>query len=150
MGIFDPAPSTKDSEVADIWLLASKELIGCFVQKLMDVNTVDDVTCCINSFRPELSWCLLLVEHCSSHLNEGSVLALYNAILLRCVWSRKLMSDSHCIQIKIKPGVLEFSVVITSDILDLDTIVVHFSIGESSEDILYFSLVENYVHPCVS
>ena len=44
MGILDPAPSTKYSEVADIWLLASKELIGCFVQKLMDVNTVDDVT----------------------------------------------------------------------------------------------------------
>ena len=97
MGILDPAPSSKYSEVADIWLLASKELIGCFVQKLMDVNTVDDVTCNINSFRPELSWCLLLVEHCSSHLNEGSVLALYNAILLRCIWSRKLMSDSHCI-----------------------------------------------------
>ena len=56
MGILDPTSSTEDSEVADIWLLASKELIGCFVQKLMNVNTVDDVTCCINSFRPELSW----------------------------------------------------------------------------------------------
>ena len=150
MGILDLAPSTKDSEVVDIWLLASKELIGCFAQKLVDVNTVDDVTCCINSFRPELSWCLVLVEHCSSHLNEGSVLALYNAILLRCVWRRKLMSDSHCIQIKIKPGVLEFSAVVTSDMLDLDAIIVHGSIGEASEDILHFSLVENYVHPCIS
>ena len=81
MRILDPAPSSK-SEVADIWLLASKGLKGCFVQILMDVNTVDDVTCCINSFRPELSWCLVLIEHCSSHLNEGSVLTLYNAILL--------------------------------------------------------------------
>ena len=60
------------------------------------------------------------------------------------------MSDSHCIQIKIKAGVLEFSAVITSDMLDLDAIVVHCSIGELSEDISYFSLVENYVHPCVS
>ena len=60
------------------------------------------------------------------------------------------MSDSHCIQIKIKPGVLEFSAVITFDMLDLDAIDVHCSIGESSEDILYFSLVENYVHPCIS
>ena len=150
MGILDLTSSTKDFEVANIWLLASEELIGCFVQKLTDVDTVDDVTCCINSFRPELSWCLVLVEHCSSHLNEGSVPAFNNAILLRCVWSRKLMSDSHCIQIEIKPGVLEFSAVITSDMLDLDAIIVHGSIGEASEDILYFSLVENYVHPSIS
>ena len=150
MWVLDPAPGAKYSEVTDIWLLASKELIGCFVQKLVDVNAVDDVTGCINSFRPELSWCLVLIEHFSSHLNEGSVLALYNAILLRCVWSREIMSDSHCIQIKIKPGVLEFSAIITSDMLDLDAIIVHGSIGESSEDILYFSLVENYVHPCIS
>ena len=61
MGILDPASSSKYSEVTDIWLLASKELIGCFVQKLMDVDTVDDVTGCINSFRPELSWCLVLI-----------------------------------------------------------------------------------------
>ena len=86
MGILDPAPSTKDSEVVDIWLLASKELIGCFAQKLMDVDTVDDVTGCINSFRPVFSWCLVLAKHCSSHLDEGSVLALYNAVLVRCVY----------------------------------------------------------------
>ena len=150
MGILDPTSSTKYSEVTDIWLLASEELIGCFAQKLMDVDTVDDVTSCINGFRPELSWCLVLVKHCLSHLDEGSVLALYNAVLLRCVWSRKFMSDSHCIQIKIKAGVLEFSAIITSDMLDLDAIIVHCSIGESSEDILYFSLIENYVHPCIS
>ena len=60
------------------------------------------------------------------------------------------MSDSHCIQIKIKAGVLEFSAVITSDMLDLDAIIVHGSISESFEDILYFSLLENYVHPCIS
>src|SRR3954464_5211891 len=150
MGILDPAPCFKYSEVAYMWLLASEELIGCFVQKLMDINTVDDVACCINSFRPELSWCLVFVEHRSSHLNEGSVLALYDAILLRCVRSRELMSYSHCIQMKIKSGVLELSAVVTSDMLDLDAIIVHGSIGKTSEDILHFSLVENYVHPCVS
>ena len=53
------------------------------------------------------------------------------------------MSDSHCIQIKIKAGVLEFSVVITSDMLDLDAIVVHGPIGEASEDILHFRRFAN-------
>src|SRR3954465_2284178 len=150
MGVLDPAPCSKYSEVAYIWLLASEELIGCFVQKLMDINTVDDVACSINSFRPELSWCFVFVQHRPSHLNEVSVLALYDAILLRCVRSRKLMSDSHCIQIKIKSSVLELSAVVTSDMLDLDAIIVHGSIGKASENILHFGLVENYVHPCIS
>ena len=150
MGILDPTSSTKDSEVADIWLLVSEELIGCFAQKLMDVDTVDDVTSCINSFRPELSWCLVLVEHCSSHLNEGSVLVLNNAILLRCVWSRKLMSDAKCIKVSVEAGVLELCAVFTSDVLDLDTIVCHGTIGEASEDIPHFILIENYMHPGIS
>ena len=34
--------------------------------------------------------------------------------------------------------------------LDLDTIVVHGTVGEASEDILHFSLVENYMHPRIS
>ena len=60
------------------------------------------------------------------------------------------MSYSHSINVKIRTGVLELSAIVTSDMLDLDAIIVHGSIGESSEDILYFSLVENYVHPCIS
>ena len=34
--------------------------------------------------------------------------------------------------------------------LDLDAIVVHGSIGEASEDILHFSLVEDYMDPSLS
>ena len=114
-----------------------------------DINTVD-VACSINSFRPELPWSLVLIKHRSCHLNEGSVLALHDAILLRCVWSRELMCDAQCIKISIEAGVPEFCAVVTSDVLDLDAIVGHGTIGESSEDILHFSLVENYVHPCIS
>ena len=60
------------------------------------------------------------------------------------------MSDSKCIQVKVEAGVLELSAVVTPDMLDLDDIVVHGTVGEASEDILHFSLVENYVHPRVS
>ena len=87
MWILDLAPSTKYSEVTDIWLLTSEELIGCFVQKLVKINTVDDMACSINSLRPELPWSLVLIKHHPSHLNEGSVLAHHDAILLRCVRS---------------------------------------------------------------
>src|SRR4051812_35401356 len=119
MWILDPASSTKYSEVTDIWLLTSEEFIGCLLQKLVKINTVDDVACSINGFRPELSWSLVFIEHRSSHLNECSILALHDAILLMCVRSRELMSDSQCIQVKVEAGVLELCAVVTSDMLDL-------------------------------
>ena len=60
------------------------------------------------------------------------------------------MSDAQCIQVKVEAGVLELCAVVTSDMFDLDAIVVHGSIGEASEDILHFSLVEDYMHPSIS
>ena len=56
------------------------------------------------------------------------------------------MSDAQSIKICIKASVLEFSAIVTSDVLYLGAIVVH-CIGEASEDIPHFSLVEDYVHP---
>ena len=60
------------------------------------------------------------------------------------------MRDSQCIQVKVEAGVLELCAIVTSDVLDLDAIVRHGTIGESSEDILHFILVEDYMHPCIS
>ena len=99
MWILDPAPSTKYSKVANICLLTSYEFIGCLLQKLVKINTVDDVACSINGLRPELPWSLVLIKHRSGHLNKSSVLALRDAILLRCVRSRELMSNTQGIQI---------------------------------------------------
>ena len=59
------------------------------------------------------------------------------------------MSDTQGIKISVEAGVLEFCAIVTSDVLDLDAIVVHGSIGEASEDILHFSLIEDYMHPCI-
>ena len=60
------------------------------------------------------------------------------------------MCDAQGIKICIKASVLEFSAIVTSDVLYLGAIVVHCSIGEASEDILHFSLVKDYVHPSIS
>ena len=60
------------------------------------------------------------------------------------------MSNTQGIQIKVEAGVLELSAVVASDVLDLDAIVRHGTIGEASEDILHFSLVEDYMHPSIS
>ena len=60
------------------------------------------------------------------------------------------MCDSQGIKICIKAGVLELNAVVASDVLDLDAIVCHGMIGKLSEDILHFSLVENYMHLGIS
>ena len=116
----------------------------------MKINTIDDVAHSINGFRLELPWYLVLIKHRSGHLNKSSVLALGDAILLRCVGSRELICDTKCIQIEVEASVLEFCVVVTPNVLDIDAIVVHGTVGEASEDILHFSLEENYVHPSLS
>ena len=60
------------------------------------------------------------------------------------------MRDAKGIKISVEASVLEFSAIVTSDVLDLDAIVVHGSIGEASEDILHLIIIENYMHPGIS
>ena len=60
------------------------------------------------------------------------------------------MCDAQGIKIYIKASVLEFSSIVTSDVLYLGAKIVHSSIGEASEDILHFIVVENYMYPCIS
>ena len=61
MWILDLAPGAKYSEVTDIWLLASKELIRCLVQKLVKINMIDCMACSVNGFSPEFSWSLVFI-----------------------------------------------------------------------------------------
>ena len=60
------------------------------------------------------------------------------------------MGDAESVKIYVKPSVLDLGAVVTADVLDLDAIVRDCSIGEPSEDIMHFSLVKDYMHPCVS
>ena len=52
--------------------------------------------------------------------------------------------------IGVEAGVLELCAVVTSNVLDLDAIVCHGTIGKSAEGIRHFSLIENYMHPSIS
>ena len=60
------------------------------------------------------------------------------------------MSDAQCIKISVEADVLELCAIVTCDVLDIDAIVRHGTIGEASEDIMHFILVKDYMHPCIS
>ena len=115
----------------------------------MKIYLVDDVTCSVNCFRPESTRGLVFIKHCASHLDECPILALHDSILLRHIGSGELMSDTKFVKILTKTCVLELGAIVAPDVLDLETIIRHGPIGESSEDILYLSLVGNDVHPGV-
>ena len=60
------------------------------------------------------------------------------------------MCDAQGIKISVEASIVELSAIITPDVHDLDVVIRHGPICEVSEDILHFSLIENYVYPSVS
>ena len=85
----------------------------------MKIHPIDDVASSIDCFSPPHKRCVVLSKHRSSHLDEGSVLPFNDSILLRSVWSQELMSDAHLIEEFLYTGVLEFGVVVASNVLNL-------------------------------
>ena len=81
MRISNPTFSTEDFEITHIGFLVSEEFISSFLE-FFKIYPVDDVARSINGFRLEFSWSLVFIKHRSGHLNECSVLAFDDAILL--------------------------------------------------------------------
>src|ERR1043165_7942465 len=104
----------------------------------MKIHPIDDVAGSVDRFDPPHKRRLVFSKHRSSHLDEGPVLPFNDSILLRSVWSRELMSDAHLIEEFLYASVLEFGVVVASNVLDLQAIVVHDVLGEAFEDGLGF------------
>src|SRR4051812_2477111 len=99
----------------------------------MKIHPIDDVAGSIDCFSPPHKRCVVLSKHCLSHLDEGPVLPFNDTILLRSVWRRELMSDSHLIKELLYAGVLEFCAVVASNVLDLQVVVIHDALGEAFE-----------------
>ena len=102
----------------------------------MKIHPIDDVACSIDCFSPPSKRSVVLSKHRSSHLDEGPVLPFVDTILLRSEWWRELMSDAPLIEELLYAGIFEFSVVVASDVLDLQAVVVHDALGEAFEDSL--------------
>src|SRR4051812_45384186 len=113
--ISDITWSTKYSKVRNIRLFTSDKFMGCFLQELVHINLVDDMTCSIDSFSPEPNRCLVFSKHCSGHLNKSSILPFNYTILLRCICSREFMSETIGIKKIFDMSILEFCTIITSD-----------------------------------
>src|ERR1043165_3266033 len=122
--------SAKYPKIGHIRLVTSDKLMRSFLQELMKVNLVDDMADSVDSFGPEPDWGLVFSKHCSGHFNKCAILPLDNSILLRCVCSRKFMSEAIIIKKIFDMSVFEFSPIVTSDMLQLRIIFNLSSLGE--------------------
>src|ERR1041384_4115171 len=104
----------------------------------MKIPPIDDVAGSVDCFSPPHERHVVFSKHRSSHLDEGSVLPFNDTILLRSVWRRELMSDAHLIEEFLYAGVLEFSAIVASNVLDLQAVVVNEALREAFEHILGF------------
>ena len=77
-------PATENYEMVNTGLASKSQLIRSFVHESTQENVVGHITSGIDRLSPVLSRSPMLIEHRPSHLNQRSILPLYNPILL---WS---------------------------------------------------------------
>ena len=85
----------------------------------MQIEPVYGVAGCVHRFRPKPLRRLVLSKHCSRHVDECSVLPLYDINLLWCVGSEELMLDAFLLKILFYLKVLELRSIITSYLFHL-------------------------------
>src|SRR4051812_9667331 len=83
--------STKHPKVRNVSLVTSDKFMGCFLQKLMQINLVDDMTCNTDGFGLEPDRSLVFNKHSSGHFNKSTILPFDHTILLRCISNREFM-----------------------------------------------------------
>jgi hypothetical protein len=82
------------------------------------VESVDGVASGVNHFCPKPIWCLVFIKHGPCHIQESSILSLYNTVLLRCVGRRELMLDALLLKKSINLRVLELCSIVASNLFD--------------------------------
>jgi bisphosphoglycerate-dependent phosphoglycerate mutase len=63
---------------------------------------------------------IVFTKHCSSHVNQSSILSFNYTIRLRSVGWRELMSNTKIITQFLNSCVLELTTIVTSNLLDGD------------------------------
>jgi hypothetical protein len=82
------------------------------------IQTVVTIVSHVDSFSPKGLTHIVLTQHRSFHVNQGSILPLNKAIRLQSVFGQELMSNSKFITQLINSSVLEFTTIVTSNSLD--------------------------------
>ena len=120
----------------DTFAVLHSEFLEAFLEVLMKIHPIDDVAGSVDCFSSPYERRVVFSKHRSSHLDEGLVLPFDDSILLRSIWSIKLMSDARLIEEFLYTSVFEYGAVVASDVLDLQAIVFHDALGEAFEDSL--------------
>src|SRR3954467_5482095 len=116
----------------------------------MKVNLVNNMASSVDSFGPEPNGCLVFSKHCSGHFNKSTILSFNNTILLRCISSRKFMSEAMIIKKFFNVCIFEFSSIVIADMLQLPIIFNLSSLSERCEDVINFALIIQEENPSIT
>jgi hypothetical protein len=122
--------ASKDSKIRDIWLVTGYELIENLLEKLVKIETVCGMACCIDCLCPKSIRSLVLIKHDSFHFYESSIIPFGHPILLWSVRGQKLMLDVFFIKIVFYLSVLELGAIITYNPLDFSIKLILCSLQE--------------------
>ena len=122
-------------------------LIWSLAQVLVDVETVDCMASGVDCFGPKAIRGPVLIKHGSCGFNQGSILPLHNAILLRSVWSAEFMLDSFFIKKFFNICVPKFRAIVTSNMLDLQLLLILGSSYKFLDYPLSFTLILQKENP---
>jgi len=122
-------------------------LVWSLAQGLVDVEAVDCMASGVDCFGPKAIRSLVLIKHSSCGFNQGSILPLHNAILLRSVWSGEFILDSLFIKKFFNICISKFRAIVTFNMLDLQLILILSSSYEFLDYPLSFTLILQKEHP---
>ena len=116
-------------------------LVWSLAQVFVDVEAVDCMTSGVDCFGPKAIRGLVLIKRGSCGFNQSSILPVHNAILLRSVWSGEFMLDSFFIKKFFNICIPKFRAIVTSNMLDLQLILILGSSYEFFDYPLSFTLI---------
>ena len=116
-------------------------LVWSLAQILVDVEAVDCMASGVDCFGSKAIQGLVLIKHGSCGFNQGPILPLHNAVLLRSVWSGEFMLDSFFIKKFFNICIPKFRAIVTSNMLDLQLILILGSSYEFLDYPLSFTLI---------
>jgi hypothetical protein len=102
-------------EVTHLGCVTMHQLVTSILLMHSEVDPVRNIACGIHRLSPKPSRSPMLIEHCSRHLTQGSVLPFYHAILGRRIWTRKLVFKTQVMAKGFEARVSEFQAIVTAD-----------------------------------
>jgi hypothetical protein len=111
----DKTFAAKDKKVTHLGGSTMHQLVATFLFMDTGVNPIRHIARFIDCLSPEPSQSLMLIEHHSSHLAQGSVFPFHHAVMGRHIRTRELVFKTQVMAKCFEARVFKFRAIVTAD-----------------------------------